>query len=491
MPHILNLANEVLYQIIAATSPHDIESLAASCRTINALAESKVKRHHELKKKYAKLAFRDFGDLDIAPGVHPIYVLRDVLQDTALAQYPTTIRSTPFDHGCYEWYDTEPDIFAELEDVRAVAAGCEREIKNAIYQCPFIDVPERRTWRAQIMQGRGEAIFGLLLTLLPRMTSMMIAQHPEGLFTQIFNRIVKSHRPPNRHAPQALMKLARIDIAPYYSNSGMGPANEFDYLAQYALLPSMRTITGSHFQTCVKQHAQAFQWRHNPGISAVTEINIDRSTVDHESITNLLRGIRALERFSFSCGGYMPPRLIYQPRKIISGLEQYAKCSLSYLHLTGTRIGMNTMQIDDLEYDLRVFEKLKQLQVDHTLLSHHDRPCLVPSKGKSDKDCICWPQRLVDVLPASLESLKLVGSVPWRRVSAFFAGFSELKAERLPKLREIEMQGSAAAELRFVHLCKKVGVVLSQNAGKDDAYYHCCDAVAVGSSEARQGRVGD
>ncbi len=473
MPHILNLANEVLYQIIAATSLHDIESFAATCRTFNALAESKVKRHRELKRKYTSLAFGDCGKLHKTPGVHPIYVLRDILQDIVLAQYSTTIRSSPFEDGRNQWLYAHSPTQAQLEDIRAVAAGCETEIKNAIYQCPFIEIPERRAWRVKIMQGSGEAIFGLLLTLLPHLKSMVISRQSEGLFTQMFKRIAKFQQPPNRHAPQALTKLARIDIAPDCSTYDMSPANEFNYLSQYALLPSMRTITGSHFQTCVVEHAQTFQWRHNPGISAVTEINIDRSTVEVESITNLLRGVRALERFSFSLGGYMPPRMFYQPRKIIRGLEQYAKCSLSYLHLTGSRIGLDMMQEDDLEYDLRVFEKLKQLRIDHTLLSHHDRPCLNPSKEKSDQDCNCWPQRLVDVLPASLESLKLMGSVPWKRVRAFLAGFPDLKADRLPRLREIEMQGSAAAELRFVHLCKKAGVVLRQNGGKDDVCYPC------------------
>ena len=472
MPHILDLANEVLYQIIAATNTHDIESLAASCRTIHTLAESKVKRHRELKEKYASLALRDCGQLDKDPGVHPIYVLRDILHDTALAQYPTIIRSASFDNDYYEWIDTDQGI-AELEGIKAVAAGCDGEIQNVINHCPFIETRERETWRVQIMQGSGDAIVGLLLTLLPRLTSIAIVQPREGFFTQIFRRIVKFQQPPNRHAPQALTKLARIDIVPYYSTYEMGPANEFDFVSQYARLPSMRTITGSQFETDVGSHAQSFQWRHDPGISAVTEISIDRSTVDAESITNLLRVVRALERFSFAFGGHMPPRLIYQPRRIISGLGQYAQCSLSYLHLTGTRIAINTMQDDDLEYDLRVFEKLKQLRIDHTLLSHHDRPCLAPSKRKFYQDCNCWPQRLVDVLPASIESLELEGCVPWKRVKAFFAGFLELKAERLPRLWEIKMDGSAAAELRFVHLCKRVGVVLSQSGGEDDMYYQC------------------
>ena len=469
MPHILNLSNEVLYHIIAATSLHDIESLATSCQTFNILAQPELKRHRELKKKYAKLAFRDLEDSDKAIGVHPIYVLRDILHDTALAQYPTTIRIGPFDEYYHDWLSTDDDI-VEMEGIRTVAAGCDREIQNAINQCPFIETPEREIWRVQIMEGGGQAIIGLLLTLLPNLTSMTsVPQAEEGLYTQILKRIVEFEQPTHRHAPQALTKLTRIDARAYYSVSNM-TAYEFDCLPQYALLPSMRTITGSHFETYVSEDARAFHWPHDPGISAVTEINIDRSMVDGESITELVRGIRALERFSFSFGEHMPTRVVYQPRTIIRGLERYAKCSLSYLHLTGTRIEINTIQNDDLEYDLRVFKKLKQLRIDHTLLS---RPGLAPSAGKSDHACDCWPQRLVDVLPASLESLQLIGSVSWKRVRAFFAGFPKLKAERLPRLREIKMQGSAAAGLQFVHLCEKAGVILSQDGVEDDVNYHC------------------
>ena len=163
MPHILNFANEVLYQIIAATNPHDIESLAASCKTINILAQPELKRHRELKKKYASLAFRDCGKLQNDPGVHPIYVLRDILHDATLAQYPTVILSAPFDNNYYEWLETVQDR-TYLEGIRAAAAGCDREIHHAIYQCLFIEPREREDWRVQIMEGRGEAIFGLLLT---------------------------------------------------------------------------------------------------------------------------------------------------------------------------------------------------------------------------------------------------------------------------------------------------------------------------------------
>ena len=315
MPNLLNFANEILYQIIAATSPHDIESLAASCRIIHTLAESKIKRHHELKRKYTELAFRDCGYGDTVPGVHPIYLLRDVLHDETIAQYPTIIRSTPLIHDRYEWLNNDLDI-GELKGVREVAVRCKSEIVNAIYQCCFIQVPEREAWSVQIMQGNGEAIFGLLLTLLPHLTSIEIVQRLEGLFMKMFKRIVELQQPPHMHAAQALTKLTRINTTPYYSEEDMDvlPANEFDYLSQYMLLPSMRTITGSHFTIDVGGDDQIFQWRHNPGISDVREINIDRSTVDGESITNLLRGVRALERFSVTFGVDVTTRPVHQSR---------------------------------------------------------------------------------------------------------------------------------------------------------------------------------
>ena len=198
----------------------------------------------------------------------------------------------------FEWLDIDRDL-PELKDIRAVAVGCENDIENAIYQCPFIEIPERETWKVQIMQGNGEAMLGLLLTLLPHLMSMVIVQQPEGFFMKMLTRIVELQQPPHIHAPQALTKLTRIDTTPDYSEDDleMMGANEFNYVSQYMLLPSMRSITGSDFQ--------GFWWRHNPGISDVREINIAHGTVDGESITNLLRGVRALERFGFSVGAYI------------------------------------------------------------------------------------------------------------------------------------------------------------------------------------------
>ena len=43
----------------------------------------------------------------------------------------------------------------------------------------------------------------------------------------------------------------------------------------------------------------------------------------------------------------------------------------------------------------------------------------------------------MDVLPASLESLELVGCMPWERDRAFFAGFLELKADKMNFIQKL------------------------------------------------------
>ena len=52
------------------------------------------------------------------------------------------------------------------------------------------------------------------------------------------------------------------------------------------------------------------------------------------------------------------------------------------------------------------------------------------------------------------------------------------------------MQGNAAAELQFVHLCEKVGVILSQNGVEDDVNCHCprCSGSRFECGKAEKGR---
>lgn len=89
MPDLLTLSNEILYEIIAAVGPDDIEAFAASCPTISLLSATTVERHRQLLKQYATI---EFGEWSAIQGEHPLYVLRDVLKDSRIAQYPKVMR---------------------------------------------------------------------------------------------------------------------------------------------------------------------------------------------------------------------------------------------------------------------------------------------------------------------------------------------------------------------------------------------------------------
>ena len=69
------------------------------------------------------------------------------------------IRSTPFDDDYYEWFESDHDT-ADLEDVRAVTAGCEREIRSTsfdINDLEWLDTDhDSRVGRCKGSTGRGE-----------------------------------------------------------------------------------------------------------------------------------------------------------------------------------------------------------------------------------------------------------------------------------------------------------------------------------------------
>lgn len=62
--------------------------------------------------------------------------------------------------------------------------------------------------------------------------TIVITQHHNGIFTQILKRIVEFQRPPNRHTPQVITKLAKA-----------GPQLPADFHLQFVLSRLLRLLT--------------------------------------------------------------------------------------------------------------------------------------------------------------------------------------------------------------------------------------------------------
>jgi len=470
MPDLLTLSNEVLYEIIAAVSPGDLEAFAASCPTISLLSATTVERHRQLLKQYATIKF---GEWSAIQGEHPLYVLRDVLKDSRIAQYPKVMRIGDWmDEDVWMTGDDDEVIEErqlERDNVREEADSIKDLITAIITKCRFIGERETDGWVERLLDGQQHEAIAILLTLLPNLEMIQTEGPMSDVFYDMATQVATAFNCPNRPKPQALAKLSKVQISPCADDDMMsdGIHEGAGVIAPFAALPSVRTISASRLRSG-GHYDGTFEWPCGMGSSNVTELDLDRSMVIDTGISNLLSGIKSLERFTYSLGGYLVDYHTYQPRSTIAALGRYAAHSLKYLHITGCWIGMRTDEDHQIDCDLKVFSQLKELRVDYTLFNDILKAC--PSTCNQEfRDCLCHPQRLIDRLPPSIKKVKLEGKMSLEVSRAILSGLRELGKERLPNLRSLEIEGPAASKRYNISACKAVGVVLSK--GKERRRY--------------------
>ncbi len=463
MPDLLTLSNEILYEIIAAVGADDIEAFAASCPRMNLLSAPTVVRHRQLLKQYATIEFGDCGEIQ---GKHPLYMLRDVLRNSRIAQYPHLLRIGDW-MDVDAWmpgYDDEmiEGIQMERDKVREEADSIKDLITAIIIECRFLGERETDGWVERLLDGQEHEAIAILLTLLPNLEMIQTERPMPHAFYHMATQVATAFNYPDGPKPLALAKLSKVQISPCADDDMMsdGIHEDAGVIAPFAALPSVRTISASLLRSGGHYDGTS-QWPYGVGSSNVTELDLDRSMIIDTGLPDLLSGIKSLERFTYSLGGYLVDYHTYQPRSTIAALGRYAAHSLKYLHITGCWIGMRTDEDRQIDCDLKVFSLLKELRVDYTLFNNVLKAC--PSTCNQDfRDCLCHPQRLIDRLPPSIKKVKLEGKMSLEVSPAILSGLRELGKERLPNLRSLETEGSAASKRYNNSACKAVGVMLSK-----------------------------
>ena len=77
-------------------------------------------------------------------------------------------------------------------------------------------------------------------------------------------------------------------------------------------------------------------------------------------------------------------------------------------------------------------------------------------------------QALVDILPASVETLELVGVLSLQNTLSMLARLPELKEERVPRLKKIVFEGHYSLDEKRKTECKDAGIMLEH---KETAWY--------------------
>ena len=468
MSRLLSLPPEILLKIIDAVLPSDLENFCLCCKGLEALAEDALKRHASMKAKCSKLnCGRHWNDDNHLTGHHhhPITILRAILEDDRYAHYPRALEI-----GCFEF---ENPSNASLPQVLSTMKELEDKILALLSESLYLnDGNMVNEWRIRIESGNGDSCAALIISLLPNLQSMVVS----GFYSEdctmrgmknMLNSIAKSSHEPSLAKPLALSKLSQVGID---GTEEVGQ-EELEFVEAFAALPSMRRINGIFI--C----QESFRSKFKSQTSGVEEIVFEESTISASSFGELFGLFKALRKFKYEA---VPPKFgmewicdFWEPHQIVAALLRRARHSLEELDIVfGNRNYIfNRSSSEKFIGSLRSFEILRHIRVEPpTLFPYfiwYDGTCNYvegedEEEGKEEDEDFA-PAPLVEILPASVETLVVCGEISRSKGTKLFRGLASLRESRLPKLRAVNFEyvDEVPVDEETRAICRDCGITLS------------------------------
>ena len=361
-------------------------------------------------------------------------------------------------------------------------------------EIPWIPEREVTMWHNRICGGNVDALFALLLCYLHNlrelriqrpilipMTSVIIGRLKASIVESIscdsssFADFLLSPTEPisddSFPFPPGLSNLERVIIDPATSASDIHPRHrlgDFARFASFSSLPSLQHLNGISLVSRKYNLDQTFT-----GFTGLRSIRLVNCSVAPEALCSLFAGIKALESFH-----YTPTTTTYMKDfrlgPVVEDLKRYAAHSLVRLYLRHSNIERRAEA-----WRYRAFEQLKKIDLDWKCLVHYELPSrplsssssMLPSVTQNNANVttvlplssnpattlsstpstsnttpvpngLSRPKLhhppLVDALPRSTESLKLVdmeGEANLETVRWIFFRLVMQRAARLPNLK--------------------------------------------------------
>lgn len=222
MSLLLDLATELLQQIIAQIYHQDLVNLALTCRHINKLSQSALQRHQELRSKYSVVSNA------ARPGGVLAEVTADVLRDPRIGLYVSRLNIGP-------WYTkwTAPDQTTALpahneypkDTMHIVGEG------GAIIETLFES--EIYTWLDSFKEGDEDAVIALLLLNLPNLETLSLMTVYDCKYLHLALELAQGGSDQGY-----LSRLHSVNLL----SAGV---QSFDTLQRFARIPSVRVIKAS------------------------------------------------------------------------------------------------------------------------------------------------------------------------------------------------------------------------------------------------------
>ena len=458
MPNIFDLPNELLIEIINLVTPESIEQFTSCCKEIYNVGRDASKIHNRYRKQYGSITCAPLQEAsDLPTGyIHPLRFLAEIARDERIVEYTTELIID------YKGYDPHEHVLndnerEDLYKLHHLSYEAEQWICTKIKNSPILagDLMLIEEWTMMVLSGFLGKTWALLLTLLPNLDSItsIDSLSTETEMFEMVSRINETFRQDYQDFPPALAKLTKIDIR---------DSQPLKIYEAFASLPSMRFLQGR--QVIGDFFTWPCYW--DPHTSGVTDLQWNETSIDIESLMEFLKGIRALESFTLTGDSQEEE---WNPLGIINSLLLYAKESLRKLSLT---YGKGEDSDNDCYFSapLSPFEVLTWVRLDvesffDVGISNVDVDEALPDrgffKGRSEDYHYGYEARpLVDMLPASIETLELVGVLSEKNTASLLRKLPELKEERVPRLKKIVFEGHYMIDETLKTECERAGITL-------------------------------
>lgn len=438
--------------------PDDVDNFSSSRAEFHALTCRILPRHEERKRKYSEISC---GLVRGGELIHPILLFRDILEGWQIAWYVKTMFIEPRP-GRLELLEE-----GALGEARTAALGAKGTMINPLRVCPCVDRAQCQNCTVDALWTRYEGIMTIVVSRLPCLESIYFANSHKTTMLEHQAIILSRANSPNHGGSHAPCNVKHVE-------EDGSDTRKLDYMERYTLfcglqymacyqwlcrLPSIRRYVGRHL------FSHDSPWTPPEPKSSITSLEFDDCMIHTVTLRSAFSGIENLRDFTYEChweweilGSESRSRIFegeWQPGEIILGLLEFAAHSLVELDLTrnGSKGLQHRHRVTPFIGSLRGFQVLKDIRIQNEGFVEEDAERFASGTAV---------HRLVDLLPASVVVVALATPQLGKNESdRIMEGLPELKAERVPKLEKVIVEGDKCYEdLRTIFKAGGIELVL-------------------------------
>lgn len=472
---MLDLPNEVLLYIISLTSNADLDSLTLTCKLVRNLAHDVLRDHRARKKAYTSITCCDPGrNEEKTTWTHPTLMLRDLQRDDLL-YYPAKLTINDPDYGLYGRYSPDSDDsngdYCD-PDVCYALKHHPNDLGPLVKACPYVDGNEKLTQEI-LEKGNIGATLALLLYNLPRLTDLKITDYnvmSEGIvhLKQVLDNMIGATRigmsGTQGKPTNPVYKLKNITLTRRSLDADVW---DLSMHAPFFYIPSVRSVRVEYLR------AYREAWNYLELHSNIEKLEFYCPDADIKSFDTYLEAVDNLAEFRYQQDQSIEPfGKTVSLADLVGRLAVHAGHSLRHLELSDdvhnhVYEGSGGLFIGSLQ----PFQALQSIRIEGPMLIKPVETekflLLNPDQGRRGN-----PQRLIDVLPASLTDVTLSSNASTGHgvnSSVAILMLQDLPARRvevLPRLKIVNLEFSLAglkkSTMALLRACEEVGVAITR-----------------------------